>query len=86
MEVASTELLSSWKALCDLMLPGKVADAVSNIICALQKKDDGVSPIAVGCIFRRIAKAKARFMEEKFSLAMIKSTISDEHESPDDNT
>ncbi|KAF2905068.1 hypothetical protein ILUMI_01111 [Ignelater luminosus] len=57
--VAGTELLSSLTALCNPMLSGNVIVAVTNILyganlCALQKKDGSVRPIAVGCTFRRI--------------------------------
>ncbi|KAF2886092.1 hypothetical protein ILUMI_20084 [Ignelater luminosus] len=57
--VAGAGLLSSLTALCNLVLSGKMADAVTNILDGanlriLPKKEGGVRPIAVGCTSRRV--------------------------------
>lgn len=53
-------VLKSLTALINIMLAGKVPEAITDILyganlCALQKKDGGIRPIAVGTTFRRLA-------------------------------
>lgn len=54
-----TKLLSALSAICDTMLNGRVPENISQLLygaslCALNKKDGGIRPIAVGCTLRRL--------------------------------
>ena len=66
-------LLKELTALINLMLSGKVNDAVIDVLyganlCALRKKDGGIRPIAVGTTYRRMAaKICCKFYGETLS-------------------
>jgi hypothetical protein len=56
---SGTRVLKSLSELCNLMLKGLVPQEICPVLygaslCALLKKDGGIRPIAVGCVFRRL--------------------------------
>lgn len=55
-------LLTALTKLSNLMLSGNVNDVTiiyGANLCALSKKDNGVRPIAVGCVYRRLTSKLA---------------------------
>ncbi|KAM3957665.1 hemolin [Aphomia sociella] len=61
---AGKDLLSNITKLCNIMLSGKVPLSILPYIygarlCAFNKKDGGVRPIAIGCTFRRLTSKLA---------------------------
>ncbi|XP_074042889.1 uncharacterized protein [Leptinotarsa decemlineata] len=68
---AASKILSSLTALCNVLLSGTVNQEICPILfgaslCALEKKDGGIRPIAVGNVFHRLAAKLASFkLKEK---------------------
>lgn len=56
---SGNKLINSITSLSNLMLRGKIQSSICEImfgarLCALQKEDGGIRPIAIGSVFRRI--------------------------------
>ena len=73
---AGDKLLARLTEFSNLCLSGKVPLSIRPIfcgasLCALNKKDGGIRPIAVGCTLRRlVAKAASKLVQEKMASKM----------------
>jgi hypothetical protein len=73
---AGHQLVTCLTEFANLFLAGGVPTSIQPIfcgasLCALNKKDGGIRPIAVGCTLRRlVAKTAARILQERMAAVM----------------
>jgi len=78
---AGIRLLSNLTEFVNLCLSGRVPEVIQPVffgasLCALNKKDGGIRPIAVGCTLRRLsAKAACNVLKAKMSVAFYPTQL-----------